>query len=327
VLLVLLLVGLAVWRARTPTFTAQGVSASASANSTVSAEAAPAPLRQADAAAAPSALPKLESSHPASAMHAFGGLPARDIPAGSVTANGSWLDKFSILRREDRGLPFSEAFARCADAGKTLCTDSQWQRACDSFPEVGEVASWTESIEDAQVVVRGGGSCKQRKLAGQTEKDPARIGLCCERAIAMDSSSMQKAFLSSTAGVVLKLETALNQRSIAEFLDLSEDHLTLNAKVRDKSAIKSLLTQSFASARDLVIVNDHCDISVSAKKVVIKKSRRVKKTSYETTGWTAVCEQTRHRDGKGVAAKSSYEFSATSRLRAISDSEAAAGGE
>jgi hypothetical protein len=125
---------------------------------------------------------------------------------------------------------------------------------------------------------------------------------------------------------VLKLETALNQRSIDKFLDLSEDHVTLNEHVRDKAALKSLLTQSFASARDLVIVNDHCDISVSAKKVVTKK-RRVKKTSYETTGWTAVCQQTRHRDGKGVAAKSSYEFSAISKLRAITDSEAPESGE
>ena len=32
-------------------------------------------------------------------------------------------------------------------------------------------------------------------------------------------------------------------------------------------------------------------------------------------------------DGKGVTAKSSYEFSATSKLRAITDSEAPAGGE
>jgi hypothetical protein len=192
---------------------------------------------------------------------------------------------------------------------------------------VGEAASWTESIEDGHVVVRGGGSCKQRKLVSETEKDAQRIGLCCDRAIAMDSSSMQKSFLSSTAGIVLKVETALNQRSIDKFLDLSEDHLTLNAKVRDKAALKSLLTQSFASARDLVIVNDRCNITVSAKKVVIKKSRRVKKTSYETTGWTAVCQQTRHRDGKGLAAKSSYEFSATSKLRAITDSETAAGSE
>jgi len=110
---------------------------------------------------------------------------------------------------------------------------------------------------------------------------------------------------------------------------LSEDHLTLNAHVRDKGALKGLLTQSFASARDLVIVNDRCDISVSAKKIVTKKSRKVKKatTTYETTGWTAVCQQTRHRDGKGVAAKSTYEFSATSKLRAITDSETRTGNE
>jgi len=329
VLLTLLLGGLAVWRARTPTFTAQGVSASASANPQGSAESALALLRQSQSAAPPSASSpsKAEPAHAAATVRGFAGLPARDVPAGSLTSSGAWLDKFGVLRRDnDHGLPFSEAFARCADVGKTLCTDSQWQRACDSFPEVGEAASWTESLEDGLIVVRGGGSCKPRKLASETEKDPQRIGLCCDRAIAMNSSSMQKSFLSSTAGIVLKVETALNQRSIDKFLELSEDRLTLNEKVRDKAALKGLLTQSFASARDLVIVNDHCDISVAAKKVVTKK-RRVKKTSYETTGWTAVCRQTRHRDGKTVAAKSSYEFSASSRLRAISDSETASSNE
>jgi len=331
VLLLLILGGLAIWRARTPTFTAQGVSASASAGRTANGAASPSAsssegasvTAREPAASASSAKAGPESARSAAVSRGFAGLPARDVPAGLVTPSGAWLDKFSVLRRDNnQGLLFSEAFARCADAGKTLCTESQWQRACDSFPEVGEVPSWTESIEDGHVVVRGGSSCKPRKLVSETDKDGQRIGLCCDRAVAMDSTSMQKAFLASTASIVLKLETALNQRSIDKFLDLSEDHVTLNEHVRDKAGLKSLLTQSFASARDLVIVNDHCDISVSAKKVVIKKSRRVKKTSYETTGWTAVCQQTRHRDGKGVAAKSSYEFSAISKLRAITDTEA-----
>jgi hypothetical protein len=244
-----------------------------------------------------------------------------------VSPSGAWLDKFSVLRRDDQGLEYMQAFARCADAGKTLCTESQWQRACETFPEVGAAPSWTESVEEGQVVVRGGGLCTPRKLVGQSDRDAQRIGLCCDRAVAMTSTSLQKPFLSSTAAVVLKLETALNQHSTDYFLDLSEDHVLLNAHARDRAGLKNVLTQSFASARDLVIINDQCDISVSAKKVVTKRSRRVKKTTYETTGWTAACKQTRHRDGKAVSAKSTYEFSAVSKLRAINDSEVPAAGE
>ena len=117
-----------------------------------------------------------------------------------------------------------------------------------------------------------------------------------------------------------------NQRSVDGFLDLSEDRVVLNEHPRDKSSLKALLTQSFATAHDLVIVNDTCDVSVAARKVV-KRSRRLKRTSYETTGWTAVCQQTRHRDGKAISAKSSYEFSAASKLRAINDNEAPAPSE
>ena len=318
VLLSIVLVGLAVWRARTPTFTAQSVSASAS----VDASSHPSAALRGPGSVGTAPLSKPDAARAAIAGRGFAGLPARDVPAGLVTQSGAWLDKFSVLRREEnQGLLYSQAFARCTDTGKTLCTDDQWQRACDSFPEVGEAQSWTETLENGRVVVRGGGSCKARQLVSQSDKDAQRIGLCCDRAIAMSSTSLQKPFLSSTAGVVLKLERTLNQRSIDGFLDLSEDHLTLNEHARNKAQIKSLLTHSFASARDLVIVNDQCDISVSAKKIVTKKPHRAKKTSYETTGWTAVCRQTRHRDGKGLSAKSTYEFSATSKLRAITDSE------
>jgi eukaryotic-like serine/threonine-protein kinase len=316
---------LALWLGRSPSFTPQQVS-SASPGPSPSSSSAPLPSTL-------SAVPEPKSSAaPPSASGAsvrgFAGLPARDVPGGIASSSNAWLDKFSVLRRDDNlGLDHSAAFGRCADAGKTLCTEAEWQRACDSFPEVGEVPSWTESLDDGLVVVRGGGSCAPRKLISQLERDPHRIGLCCDRAVAMTSSSLQKPFLSSTASVVLKLERALNQRSIDGFLDLSEDHVTLNEHPRDKPGLKSLLMQSFAGARDLVIVNDTCDITVAAKKVVVKRSRRVKKTSYETTGWTAVCTQTRHRDGKAVSAKSSYEFSATSKLRAINDSEAPASSE
>lgn len=326
--------GLALVLGRTPTFTAQGVSAGASSSAgsgTAPAVNAPASAASTPVSASSNGAPRLPGADSAlakTASRGFAGLPTRDVPAGLVSTNSAWLDRFSVLRRENtQGLDYATAFARCADAGKTLCSEPQWQRACDTFPEVGEVPSWTESLEDASVVVRGGGGCAKRTVSAQSEHDATRVGLCCDRAVAMSSGSMQKTFLSSTAGIVLKVETALNQRRADAFVDLSEDHVTLNERPRDKAALKSLLTQSFASARDLVIVNDHCDISVSSKKVVVKRSRRIKKTSYETTGWTAVCQQTRHRDGKGVSAKSSYEFSATSKLRAITDSEAPSTGE
>ena len=315
--------GLALWLKRAPTFTAQGVSASAvAAQASAQAEASSAGERPRVASATASAPAPNASFDQASPSPGFGGLPARDVPAGPVASSGAWLDKFNVLRREsNHGLDYTQAFARCVDAGKTLCTESQWQRACETFPEVGRAPSWTDSLEGGQVVVRGGGQCTPRKLALPSDHDAERIGLCCDRAIAMTSSSLQRSFLSSTAAFVLKLETALNQRSTDAFLELSDDPVLLDGHPQSKAALRNVLKQSFSSALDLVLVNDQCDITVSAKKVVVKRSRRVKKTTYETTGWTATCKQTRHRDGKAVSAKSSYEFSATSKLRAISDNE------
>ncbi|HEX3777307.1 MAG TPA: serine/threonine-protein kinase, partial [Polyangiaceae bacterium] len=309
-----------------PSASAAKTSASSALAPTTTHAAPPAALSATTAAAIASTAAALPAPSAALAkMPGFAGFPARDVPAGQVNGDGAWVDKFSVLRREgSQGLSFAQAFSQCTDAGKTLCSDEQWQRACENFPEVASAPSWTESLEDGRVVVRGGGVCSARKTVPQTDQDPGRIALCCDRAIAMTSSSMQKQFLFSTAAIVLKLERALNQRSIDNFLDLSEDHVTLNQKPRDKNGLKSVLTQSFAASRDLVIVNDSCDISVEAKKVAVKRTRRTKKTTYnyETTGWTAVCQQTRHRDNQAQSAKSTYEFSAASKLRAVTDAEA-----
>ena len=307
-------------RARTPSFTPQGVSSSeSSALKRVPSASGAAALTTPEALASARDLAHKISDFP--------GFPAREVPAGLVSTSNAWLDKFSVLRRDDdAGLDYTQAFARCTDAGKTMCTEAEWQRACDAFPEVGRAPSWTESLDDGMVVVRGGESCAPRKLVAQNERDGERVGLCCDRAVAMTSSSLQKQFLSSTAGIVLRVERTLNQRSVDGFLDSSEDRVVLNEHPRDKPSLKAFLTQSFATAHDLVIVNDTCDVSVAARKVV-KRSRRLKRTSYETTGWTAVCQQTRHSDGKAVSAKSSYEFSAASKLRAINDNGAPAQSE
>jgi len=338
-----------IWLGRSKSYTPEALSSTSAEAASSVAEAPPVPVASErhpaatpNAPAAITASARTTETPPAASSAApttpaivakipgFPGLPARDVPAGQVSADGAWVDKFSVLRRENvQGLSFAQAFASCTDAGKALCTDEQWQRACDSFPEVASAPSWTESLEDGHAVIRGGGLCTARKVVTLTEADPGRIALCCDRAIAMTSTSLQKPFLSSTAGIVLKLERALNQRNIDNFLDLSEDHVVLNGKSRDKNGLRAVLAQSFAASRDLVIVNDSCDISVEAKKVAVKRTRRTKKTTYnyETTGWTAVCNQTRHRDNKAVSAKSSYEFSAQSKLRAVTDSEAPAASE
>ncbi len=305
-----LLAALLLWRGRAPSFTPQGVSSNSASSNTES-----------------KPMPRPSSGLFEGGSSAFAGLPARDVSAGPVPSSSAWLDKFSVMRREEnQGLSFEQAFARCVDAGKTLCTEAQWSRACNAFPEVGNASSWTESLDDGLVVVRGGGSCAPRKLVSETDRDAQNVGLCCDRAVAMTSTSLQKPFLASTASVVLKLERALNQRSIDGFLELTEDRVLLDKHMRDKPSLKGLLTQSFAKAHDLVIINDTCEIEVFARKV-LKHSHRSKRPSYETTGWTAACLQTRHRDGKAVSAKSRYEFSASSRLRAVDDDEAPPNGD
>ncbi|MEP7051232.1 MAG: protein kinase, partial [Pseudomonadota bacterium] len=108
---------LALWLGRSPSFTPQQVSM---------ASAPPAPSQESRAVDASQAAAGAEG--PPRTAGGFAGLPARDVPAGLSSQNNAWLDKFSLLRRDaSLGLTLGQAFARCADAGKQLCTESQWQ--------------------------------------------------------------------------------------------------------------------------------------------------------------------------------------------------------
>jgi serine/threonine protein kinase len=251
------------------------------------------------------------------------GIPARDVVAGALEGNGAWLNKFKVVWQErSQGLAFNDAFARCVEIGMVLCTESQWQLACTQHPVLAQTPSWTDTVDPNGLVVRGGGSCTERKVAQSIDQDGNRNGLCCDRAIAMTTSNLQKPFLASTSGVILKLENALNQRNTAGFVELLDDTVTIDGAARPKAKVVSLLEQSFKATPDLVIVNDVCDVSVQANKTY-KRSRRGKKLVYSTSSWTAACRQSRHQEGKVVASTTTYVFDPTSNLKSISETKGA----
>jgi serine/threonine-protein kinase len=244
------------------------------------------------------------------------GAPQRDVPAGAV---GEFVvGAFRVLAREGSfGQDYRAASNACADVGLALCTEAQWQRACDAFPEVSRAASWTASATAEGAVVRGGASCDDRATSRPDERAADRYGLCCERAIAMTTDNLQKAYLSTTAERILALERALNQRDMTALAAASEPKVLVDGESKTIEQLSKLLGDSLKSAPDLVVTNEHCDVSVQAQKVQ-KRVRRKLKTSYQTTGWTAECRQTA-LDGATLRARDvAYGFTAVSKLREIS---------
>lgn len=245
----------------------------------------------------------------------FEGVPERNITAGPV--GDSYIGAFRVLVREGAvGLDFASASRHCADAGMALCTESQWARACESFPEIARVPSWTSTVAEDGVVVRGGGQCTTTGVGAPDEADASRYGLCCERAIAMTTSNLQKQYLSTTAQRVLLVERAMNQRNVPALLELSQDRVVIDGQTKTQAQLKKMLESDFRTAPDLVVLNDVCNATVQAKKVTKRVNRR-KKVVYETQGWTAECRQTAILAGQVTSRTIKYAFDAKSQLREI----------
>ncbi len=248
------------------------------------------------------------------------GTQFRQVSSGELEPSGLWLDGFRIVRRPEPAGSFDQAFRACGELGLSLCTESQWQLACSAFSEIGKDRSLTDSLEPGGVVERGGPACDARRVVGAN--DAAQdLGLCCERSIGLTSKNLQKQFLSSTGGVLKKLENALNQHDSAALLELLDDKLKLDGVEHRKASVVALFAQTFKAAPDLIVTHESCDVSVQANKVV-KKSRRGRKlgssTSYETISWTAACKQIRHQHGEATLASAEYLFSPASKLRSLS---------
>ncbi len=246
------------------------------------------------------------------------GAQFRQVEAGSLEG-GPWLDAFRVVRRPDAASSLERAFRACGEIGLSLCTEAQWQLACSAHPELAQDRSLTDSLEHGQVVERGGQTCSSRKLVNSG--GPADIGLCCERSIGMTSKNLQQKFLSSTAGVLKKLENALNQHDTGALSEILDDKVKLDGTERSRASVVALLAQNFKAQPDLIVTHESCDVSVQANKVV-KRSKRGRKvtssTSYETTSWTAGCQQIRHQRGEATLASAEYVFSPASKLRGIS---------
>jgi len=233
-----------------------------------------------------------------------------------------WLEGFRVVRRPDAAPSLDHAFRACSEIGLALCTESQWQLACSAFGEIAKDRSLTDSMEPGGVVERGGADgCSARRLVPAGVETGPDLGLCCERSIGMTSKNLQKQFLSSTGGVLRKLENALNQHDLAALTDLLDDKVKLDGVERSKASVISLFAQTFKAAPDLIVTHESCDVAVQANKIV-KKSKRGRKistsVSYETISWTAACKQMRHQHGEATLASAEYLFSPISKLRSLS---------
>jgi hypothetical protein len=173
---------------------------------------------------------------------------------------GAWTAAFTIERRTgDEGRDLKSATEFCREQGRSLCTETQWQRACASDGKLGRIETWTVSMVGKQAVVRGGEGCDARALSAPGKTTPQRGAVCCERAVAITTTDDSKAFLGSHAQRLLDYERAARPSAASRLRSLLDDPVVFGGRRRKPDeAIRSFEKLS----PDSWSVLDTCDVRV-----------------------------------------------------------------
>jgi hypothetical protein len=220
------------------------------------------------ATTAPSASP-LTDSGTAMATDSGAGLaavPLRQIPAGPAP-NGTWTVAFGLERvAADENLDWSSAIAHCEDKGKQLCLETQWQRACDLDSEIGKLESWTLTADYPGAAVRGGvDGCKARSFHKIQEKNPQRIALCCDRAIAVTSDDKSDEFRTTATKRVLQFEATLRKAATEALSQIFAAKVSLDGNELDRGNALAQLAKDLKDDPDRLLFYDHCNVKTSTE--------------------------------------------------------------
>ncbi len=206
---------------------------------------------------------------------------SRGIPAGVLSDSKAWLPAFDIAVTNDKGKDYFGSLQRCRKQGRWLCTDVQWTRACAVDPEVGMLEAWTLSVEKGGVVVRGGGGgCKGRQLRPATERVEYREVVCCDRAIALQSSNRNASFRKAATHKLAKYEKALASRNAAKLGLLVDEQVLVRGKTMSRRRFVSQASAYFRKYPGQWVVHERCH------------------TRLTEIGWLAQCDALAQREGK-----------------------------
>lgn len=247
---------------------------------------------------------------------------AKAVPAGNVPGTNVWVEEFRVqLLPDDVGQNVLDAQTRCADAGLALCTEQQWARVCAENPEVGREPSWTLTAQSHGFVVRGGGACTIRAVAGGQSSAPDRHGACCERSVAVESNNPNKNFLVATSRQLEKIEAAMNSKRSSVFLGLVSDGVAFEGEPRTLEELGKLLDESHQRHPDQWMIIDTCSVSMKAVARPIAKPTKTKRRprAPESSSWSAECEVLRQRGGEVSVATTNYVVGGNGRLMTIED--------
>lgn len=231
---------------------------------------APAPSEPPKTVATSSAIPSAAPSAPASAAPAAS--VAVDLPETwekpiekGPAFDKTWTAAFSVYRRPGgTNLTLAEAYGYCESAGKSLCSESQYRKACMAEPKLGKLETWTASGDAAAdtIAVLGGEDCTSKQLVAPTEKKESRATLCCDRAVGVKTEYKSADFLVATDKLVANYESALKSRSTLELGERYGKKVIFSGKVWDKKDLLALHQKYWKSVPQQWTQFDWCRVTI-----------------------------------------------------------------
>jgi hypothetical protein len=217
------------------------------------------------ASAASSVVAQGSASAVPSAAQAAGLVPyAEHTIAAGDAPDGTWTPAYTIERKAgDENFDWSRALEHCTAQGRSLCSDTQWLRACAADAELGKLETWTLTADVPGAVVRGGpAGCGDKKFVKVTEASPTRAAVCCQRAVAIRTENKNASFLASSSKKLLDYEVALLRHEPAPLGALYDDNVTYLGKELARDDLVKAHEQSAKDNPDLASFFDHCTVKI-----------------------------------------------------------------
>jgi hypothetical protein len=218
--------------------------------------------------------------------------PEHRLPEGRLEG-GPWTVAFGIARAPGNlGLDQTAAQLQCVAAGKALCTEAQWDRACAADPELGKLETWTCSgVGGQRFIVRGGSAgCAAREVVDVTDLRPTRAAVCCDRAVAITTTNNNRAFMRAASQQLLKYERALRDQNTVALTDIYSDPVAYGGKQYPREQILKRHAADFRAYPKQWVLFDACEVNIGhlGAEVTLDSNCR---TSFNRTGKTVVAMQ------------------------------------
>lgn len=243
-------------------------------------------------------------------------LTAREVPAGKNTKGDLWFDRFRVDQFETRPYTFVDGQKQCASHGMALCSEAQWQRACELHPQVASVRSWTAAAELSGLVLRGGNDCAARQVISSELFSATHPVVCCERAVAVRTEDTGPSLIAIASSKMREFERLTNAHDANAFATFFDDGLIVNRKPKTKRGAVELLGESYRTFPDQFTVIETCSVSLNVVKQTARR-RKTKKPRAQT--WSTMCEEFRYRQETFAVVTGNYVFSGAAKLKAFGD--------